>query len=232
MNYVVGVDIGGTFTDCVVVDEEGKVTIGKSLSTPADFSKGALNSVGNAAYNLGLKDADELLRATRLFFHACTIGDNTLITRAGAKTGLIMTKGFGDSLHIMRGKVAEGLTENELAHRSALDKPEPFVPRKLVEEVPERIDYKGTELIRLNVPAAEQAIDRLVAKGVDSVAVCFLWSIMNDAHEKQVAEIIKRKYPKLFFTLSSEVAPYLGEYERSATTVFNAYIGPKISTYL
>ena len=103
-----GVDIGGTFTDCVVVDEEGRVTIGKSLSTPADFSQGALNSVADAANNLGLKDADELLRATRLFFHACTIGDNTLITRAGAKTGLIMTKGFGDSLHIMRGKVAEG----------------------------------------------------------------------------------------------------------------------------
>jgi N-methylhydantoinase A len=232
MNYVVGVDIGGTFTDCVVVDEEGRVTIGKSLSTPADFSQGALNSAGDAATNLGLKGAGELLRATRLFFHACTIGDNTLITRAGAKTGLIMTRGFGDSLHMMRGKIAEGLTENEIAHRSALDKPEPFVPRKLVEEVPERIDYKGTELIRLNVQAAEQAIDRLVAQGVDSVAVCFLWSIMNDSHEKQLAEILKRKYPKLFFTLSSEVAPYLGEYERAATTVFNAYIGPKISGYL
>ena len=98
MNYVVGVDIGGTFTDCVVVDEEGRVTIGKSLSTPADFSQGALNAADDAANNLGLKDADELLRATRLFFHACTIGDNTLITRAGAKTGLIITKGFGDSL--------------------------------------------------------------------------------------------------------------------------------------
>ncbi|HSE87082.1 MAG TPA: hydantoinase/oxoprolinase family protein [Candidatus Binatia bacterium] len=232
MNYIVGVDIGGTFTDCVVVDEEGRVTIGKSLSTPADFSVGALNSAADAAHNLGLKNADELLRGTQLFFHACTIGDNTLITRAGAKTGLIMTKGFGDSLHIMRGKVAEGLTENELAHRSALSKPEPFVPRELVEEVPERIDYKGTELIHLNVQAAEKAIDRLAAKGVESVAVCFLWSIMNDAHEKQVAEIIKRKYPNLFITLSSEVAPYLGEYERSATTVFNAYIGPKISGYL
>src|SRR5262245_63877423 len=115
MNYVVGVDIGGTFTDCVLVDEEGNVTIGKALSTPADFSQGALNSVADAANNLGLKDADELLRATRLFFHACTVGDNTLITRAGGKTGLIMTQGFGDSLHIMRGKVAEGLTENELA---------------------------------------------------------------------------------------------------------------------
>ena len=106
------------------------------------------------------------------------------------------------------------------------------MPRKLVEEVPERIDYKGSELIRLNIQAAEQAIDRLVAKGVESIAVCFLWSIMNDAHEKQLAEIIKKKYPKLFITLSSEVAPYLGEYERSATTVFNAYIGPKISSYL
>ena len=232
MNYVVGVDIGGTFTDCVVVDEGGKVTIGKSLSTPADFAQGALNAANDAAQNAGLKNADELLSATQLFFHACTIGDNTLITRAGAKTGLILTKGFGDTLHMMRGKIAEGLTENEIAHRSALDKPEPFVPRKLVEEVPERIDYKGTELIRLDVEAAEQAIDRLVSKGVESIAVCFLWSIINDDHERQVAELLKKKYPNLFFTLSSDVTPYLGEYERSATTVFNAYIGPKISSYL
>jgi N-methylhydantoinase A len=232
MNYVVGVDIGGTFTDCVVVDEEGRVTIGKSLSTPADFSQGALDSAADAAHNLGLKNVDELLHGTRLFFHACTIGDNTLITRTGAKTGLIMTKGFGDSLHIMRGKIAEGLTENELAHRSALDKPEPFVPRKLLEEVPERIDYKGTELIRLNIQATETAVDRLATQGVESVAVCFLWSIMNAVHETQVAEVIKRKYPAIFFSLSSEVAPYLGEYERAATTVFNAYIGPKISSYL
>ena len=232
MNYVVGVDIGGTFTDCVVVDEAGEITIGKALSTPDDFSRGALNSVTNAASNLGLLNANELLQSTRLFFHACTIGDNTLITRAGAKTGLIMTKGFGDSLHIMRGKVAEGLTENETAHRAALYKPEPFVPRKLVEEVPERIDYKGLELIRLDVGAAERAIDRLVANGAESIAVCFLWSIVNDIHEKQLAEILKKKYPKLFHSLSSEVAPYIGEYERSATTVFNAYIGPKISTYL
>jgi len=232
MNYVVGVDIGGTFTDCVVVDEAGHIAIGKSLSTPDDFSRGALNAAANAASNLGLLNANELLQTTRLFFHACTIGDNTLITRAGAKTGLIMTKGFGDSLHIMRGKVAEGLTENETAHRAALYKPEPFVERKLVEEVPERIDYKGQELIRLDVGAAERAIDRLVANGAESIAVCFLWSIVNDVHEKQLAEILNKKYPKLYHTLSSEVAPYIGEYERSATTVFNAYIGPKISTYL
>src|SRR5215470_8239786 len=209
MNYVVGVDIGGTFTDCVVVDEAGKVTIGKSLSSPVDFSQGVLNAASDAAQNIGLKNAGELLGATRLFFHACTVGDNTLITRSGAKTGLILTKGFGDSLHMMRGKIAEGLTESEIAHRSALDKPEPFVPRKLVEEVPERIDYKGKELIHLDVAAAEQAIDRLVSKGVESIAICFLWSIMNNGHEKQLAEILNKKYPKLFCTLSSDVAPYL-----------------------
>src|ERR1043166_2573061 len=231
-NYIVGVDIGGTFTDCVVVDEAGRITVGKALSTPDDFSRGALNATADAARSLGLSGARELLQRTRLFFHACTIGDNTLITRAGARTGLIMTKGFGDSLHIMRGKVAEGLTENETAHRAALYKPEPFVPRKLVEEVPERIDYKGQELIRLDTAAAERAIDRLVAKGAESIAVCFLWSIVNDAHEKQLADILRKKYPRLFHTISSEVAPYMGEYERSATTVFNAYIGPKISTYL
>ena len=175
MNYVVGVDIGGTFTDCVVVDKQRRVTIGKSLSTPADFSQG-VNSAADTAKNLGLKEAGEILRATRLFFHACTIGDNILITRSRAKTGLIMTRGFGDTLRMMRGKIGEGLTENEIAHKSALDKRESFVPRKLVEEVPERIDYKDKELIRLDVQA-EQALDRLVSKGVELVAItqnCFI----------------------------------------------------------
>jgi len=119
MNYVVGVDIGGTFTDCVVVDEAGAVTIGKSLSTPVDFSQGALDAAADAAKHLGLKSVNELLTSTRLFFHACTIGDNTLITRAGAKTGLIMTKGFGDTLHMMRGKVAEGLNATRFVHQYA-----------------------------------------------------------------------------------------------------------------
>ena len=87
MKYVVGVDIGGTFTDCVVLDDEGAVTVGKALSTPDDFSQGALDAVRDAAQNLGLQGADELLLATKLFFHACTVADNTLITRSGPKTG-------------------------------------------------------------------------------------------------------------------------------------------------
>ena len=232
MNYIVGVDIGGTFTDCVVVDDVGTITIGKALSTPPDFSVGAVNSVREAAKNLGLQNEGQLLRLTSVFFHACTIGENTLITRSGAKTGLITTKGFPDTILMMRGKITEGLTETEAAHLSALRKPEPIVPRPFIVEVSERIDYKGSVLIRLDTDEAKQVIDRLAAKGVESVAVCLLWSIANDSHERSLAAIIRDNHPSVFLSLSSEVTPYMGEYERTATTVFNAYIGPKISGYL
>lgn len=232
MNYIVGVDIGGTFTDCVVVDDEGTITIGKALSTPPDFSVGAVNSVREAGKNLGLHNEGELLRSTSVFFHACTIGENTLITRSGAKTGLITTKGFPDTILMMRGKITEGLTETESAHFSALRKPDPIVSRPLIEEVSERIDYKGSTLIRLDTDEAKQVIDRLAAKGVESVAICLLWSIANDSHERSLAAIIRNNHPSVFVSLSSEVTPFLGEYERTATTVFNAYIGPKISGYL
>jgi N-methylhydantoinase A len=230
--YIVGVDIGGTFTDCVVLSESGKITIGKALSTPDDFAQGALNAVADAARNLGLSGDDEVLRSARLFFHACTIGENTLITRAGAKTGLITTKGFADTLLMMRGRITDGLTDEQATHLAAMSKPEPFVPRRFIEEVCERIDYKGEVVMALDSADAEEALKTLIAKGVESVAVCLLWSVSNNAHEKCIAEVLKRKYPALFFTLSHEVAPFVGEYERTATTVFNAYIGPKISAYL
>ncbi|MFQ5917585.1 MAG: hydantoinase/oxoprolinase N-terminal domain-containing protein, partial [Candidatus Binatia bacterium] len=232
MNYIVGVDIGGTFTDCVVVDDEGTITVGKALSTPQDFSVGAVDAVREAAKNLGLLNEGELLGLTGVFFHACTIGENTLITRSGAKTGLITTKGFPDTILMMRGKITEGLTETEAAHLSALRKPEPIVSRPFIEEVSERIDYKGSVLISLDPDEAKQVIDRLVAEGVESVAVCLLWSIANDSHERSLATLIRNAHPSVFLSLSSEVTPFLGEYERTATTVFNAYIGPKISGYL
>ena len=230
--YIAGVDIGGTFTDCVVLEETGRITIGKALSTPDDFAQGAIDAIEDAALNLGLASAAEILRDTRLFFHACTIGDNTLITRAGAKTGLITTKGFADTMLMMRGRITDGLTEAEADHLAALTKPEPLVPRHLTEEVLERIDYKGAVIMPLEPAEAAAAVKKLVAQGVESVAVCLLWSIMNDAHENVFTEIIQQNFPALFFTLSKEVAPFVGEYERTSTTVFNAYIGPKISAYL
>ena len=232
MEYIVGVDIGGTFTDSVVLDEIGQITIGKALSTPTDFSVGATNAVKSAAEKLGLGDEKALLDRTRVFLHACTIGENTLITRSGATTGLIATSGFGDAILMMRGKTTEGLGEAEAAHLSALGKPEPFVPKDLIKEVAERIDSNGTILVELNKDEAEKVIADLAKRGVESIAVALLWSIANDAHETVLAKLIKEKYPDMFLALSTEVAPFLGEYERTATTIFNAYIGPKISAYL
>jgi N-methylhydantoinase A len=231
MQYNIGVDIGGTFTDCVVVDDSGRLFIGKASSTPDDFAQGTINAVREVARTLRM-DARDLLGATRLFFHGCTVGDNTLLTRSGPKTALITTNGFADTILMMRGKKTEGLTETEAAHFSALNKPEPIVPRPLIAEVTERVDYKGGVLIDLDLAEAEKAIDDLVGKGVEAIAVCLLWSIANDSHERTIAELIRKRYPKLFVSISSEVAPFLGEYERTVTTVFNAYIGSTISAYL
>ena len=232
MDYTIGVDIGGTFTDCVVLDEKGFLAVGKALSTPRDFSVGALDAVRDAAQSLGFQSEDELLTRARFFFHACTIGDNTLITRTGAKTGLITSRGFGDAILMMRGMTAEGLTEEEAAHTSALVKPDPIVPRTRIEELTERIDYKGSVLIPLKPEDIGRALESLSSKEVESVAVCLLWSIANSSHEKKVADLLKQRCPDLYVSVSSEVAPFLGEYERTATTVFNAYIGPRISAYL
>ncbi|MBM4296348.1 MAG: hydantoinase/oxoprolinase family protein [Deltaproteobacteria bacterium] len=113
-----------------------------------------------------------------------------------------------------------------------MSKPEPFVPRRFTEEVFERIDYKGSVIIPLTGADAAKAICGLVDKGVESIAICLLWSVLNDSHERLCAEVLRKQFPKLFFSLSHEVAPFVGEYERMVTTVFNAYIGPKISAYL
>jgi len=232
MKYIVGVDIGGTFTDCVAMDEDGTVTLGKALSTPNDFAVGALDAVRDAARNLGLGGENELLSATLFFFHACTVADNTLITRAGPRTGLLTTQGFGDTLLIMRGRTTEGLTESDAFRASTQSKPDPIVPRSLIEEVGERIDYKGSVLIHLEAEEIARSVRSLIGRGAESIAIALLWSLTNDAHERALADFIKKNYPSIYLSLSSEVAPFLGEYERTATTVFNAYVGPKIAAYL
>jgi N-methylhydantoinase A len=231
-SYIVGVDIGGTFTDCVVVDDQGNLTIGKASSTPRDFAVGVVDAVRSAAIALGMSSEEELLKATRLFYHASTVADNTLITRAGAKTGIIATKGFGDSFLMMRGGITLGLPEEEAAHEAALRKPIPFVPRSLIREVTERVDYEGDVIVALDEKEARQVATELVDEGVDSIAVSLLWSISNDSHEKAIADILRKDNPGVSVSLSSEAAPYSGEYERTATTVVNAYIGPIITKYL
>lgn len=230
---MVAVDIGGTFTDSVVLDESGRITTGKALSTPDDFAVGVIESIRDVAGGLALSDERELLARTRVFFHGCTVADNTLLTRSGPVTGVLATQGFGDTMLMMRGKLSRGLTESEAAHVSALQKPEPIVPRRLIAEVPERVDHRGAVIVPLDIEAASRAIGTLVKeRGAESIAVSLLWSIRNDAHERQLAELVRERYPTVFVSLSSEIAPFLGEYERTVTVAFNAYIGPTISRYL
>ncbi|MBI4334720.1 MAG: hydantoinase/oxoprolinase family protein [Chloroflexi bacterium] len=231
--YLVGVDIGGTFTDCVVVDEGGNLAIGKALSTPHDYSLGVIESIKAAGEDLGLP-ATELLRQTTLIAHGTTVGDNALLTRSGAATGLITTRGFEDTLLIMRGGMGRvaGLSETEMKRQSKTDKPLPIVPRTFIEGVRERIDYKGAVISPLSLEDVRQAVARLREKGVEAIAISLLWSFMNPAHEQAIRAVVEEVAPEVFVTCSHEVAPVLGEYERTSTVAINAYLGPKVSRYL
>jgi N-methylhydantoinase A len=232
MGYRIGVDIGGTFTDCVVVDEAGRRNVSKSLSTHGSLADGVLSAVAVNAEGLGLTRA-ELLRDTDLFVHGTTVATNAVLTRNGARTGLVTTRGHEDAIII--GKVyakRAGLPERDLVHSSRLEKPVPIVPRELIRGVSERVDVDGDVVVELREDEAIEAIDGLVAAGVESIAVSFLWSFVNDAHEQRVKELLAERAPGVVVTLSSELAPVLGEYERTATTAVNAYVAPKVVGYL
>jgi N-methylhydantoinase A len=231
--YRVAVDIGGTFTDCVIVDEQGSRSTSKSLTTHDALSNGVLAAVETNAEQLGLS-LEELLRETTLFVHGTTVGTNALLTRTGAQTGLITTRGHEDALII--GKVfakRAGLSEREIVHASRLNKPRPpLVPPQRIVGVSERIDVEGEVIVELNEDDVVEAIKTLVADGVEAIAVSFLWSFINPVHEKRVGELLAEHAPNVFVTLSSDIAPVLGEYERTSTAVLNAYVGPKVAGYL
>jgi N-methylhydantoinase A len=232
MSYFIGVDTGGTFTDCVVIDEKGFMNVGKAPSSPPAFEMGILNSVEAVAISIN-KTLEDLLKETNLFVASSTSVTNTMLTRSGSKTGLITTEGFEDIIYIMRaiGRVV-GLAEEEIKHMNATNKPEPLVPKNLIRGVKERIDYKGEVLRSLARDHAKQAIEDLINQGVESIAICLLWSFVNPVHERLIGEMIRQEYPNIFFTLSHQLAPRLGEYERTATTVINSYVGPVSANYL
>lgn len=222
MGYVVGIDIGGTFTDCAVLDESGTVTTAKALSTPADFMVGVVNALANAAAKMGLRGADALCSQMQLFVHACTVAENTLLSdRAAQRVGLVTTAGFADTLAIMRGMAAKRVAAEE-----------DLVTPELVFEVHERVDAEGEVLVPLGREEVASVLDQLVAAGATAVAVALLWSVVNDAHEQLVATVARERHPGLPVLLSSRVAPYAGEYERTATTVIGAHVSPKLAGYL
>lgn len=232
MSYLVGIDIGGTFTDCAIVDRAGKLLTTKVPSTPSDFSRGMLDALDAGAQALGI-GLERFCRDIAFLSHGTTVGTNTIIQKKGAKVGLITTKGHEDAIHIMRGSRGYGGRDiRKVVHFPETSKPRPIVPKRLIKGVSERVDCFGEIVVPLNETEAEAAIGDLVAEGVEAIAICFLWSFRNPAHELRVKELVKRLKPELFVTCSFDIAPKWGEYERVTATALNAYLGPVMSGYL
>lgn len=228
----VGVDIGGTFTDLVVMDAHGSLAITKAMTTPGRLQDGVFAALRDhaATHDLTL---EALLSSIRRFGHGTTQATNALIERTGARTALITTLGFGDTLTIQRlmGFTA-GVPSESLGHYSRRRQPEPIVPRHLVGEVSERVDALGRVIAPLDERTVREAALALAAEHVEAVAVCLLWSFRNPAHEQRVREIVHEVRPDAFISVSSEVSPVIGEYERTATTVLNVYLAPVVAGYL
>jgi N-methylhydantoinase A len=231
-DLVVGVDIGGTFTDCAIVLPNGSAVAGKTPTTPENRADGFFASITDAAARIDLS-LDDVLGRCSLLIHGTTTGTNALIERRGARTGLITTSGHGDATLIMKaeGRLAgvDGGLVWDLAHT---DKPTPIVPRDLIREVHERVDFLGEVLVPLNEDQLLAAADELVSAGVEAIAVSFLWSVRNAVHENRAVELVTRRHPDVFVTAASSVSSYIGEYERTMTGIVNAYIGPLMRDYV
>jgi N-methylhydantoinase A len=229
--FHVGTDIGGTFTDMAVVDEAGGCELFKLPTTPEDRSQSVFDCFGLAAKHYGLTVRSFLERVV-YFAHGTTTATNALIERTGAPTALLTTRGAGDALRIQRGTVSWASAGEESGHYSIRQWPVPLIPREAIFEVDERTDASGAEVVPLNGDQVRAAVARMRAAGIEAVAICFLWSFLRPAHEQQAAAIISAEWPAAFVSRSSEVAPVIGEYERSATTVVNAYLGPVVGRYV
>ena len=231
-DLTVGVDIGGTFTDCIVAFDDGRIVGGKSPTTPHDRSEGFFSAIERVAEKLSLPVTTLMARCRRLV-HGTTTGTNAIVSRDGAEVGLLTTEGHGDALFMMRGSGrTAGLPADELLNISETYKPRPLIPRHRVREIPERIDVDGDEIVRLDEAAVVAAARELAAEGVDAIAISFLWSVKNPAHEQRALELVQQALPDLFVTCGSGLVGIMGEYERTTTTVMNAYIGPLMLRYI
>ncbi len=217
----IGVDVGGTFTDMVLRDQAGGLWVFKVPSVPADPSQGVIAVLQRAADELAMNLPD-LLRDCALFFHGSTVATNTILEKKGAKVGLLTTTGFRDSLEIRRG-----IRENMWDHRAPF--PEVLVPRHLRQPVGGRLDKDGVELEALVPDDIDAAMAIFTDEGVEAIAIALLNSYGNPKHEDAAADHLGA-FPWL--SLSSRIAPIMGEYERTSTAVVNAYIAPKVVGYL
>src|SRR5215831_14124490 len=218
--YRVGVDIGGTFTDIVVLGSDGSIHTKKVSSSVDDYARALVDGLDEALREAGLtgKQIEELR-------HGTTVASNAILEHKGAKVGLITTKGFRDVLEIRTLRAPR-------LYDLAWQKPPPLIERYLRKTVDERIDHVGAVERPLEPKDAERAVDALLAEGVEAIAVCLINSFVNPAHELAIKQIIERKAPRLPLSVSCEVLPEIKEYERTSTTTIDAYVKPIVATYL
>lgn len=217
--FRIGIDTGGTFVDAVELDEETRrFRIAKAPTTPTDPSVGVLNA---------LEKLGTPLNQTKMIIHGTTLGVNSIIQRKGAVTGLIVNEGFRDIFEIGRGDVPPQHIYDFNYYKKLS-----FIKRRNIIGVPCRINYKGEEVKKLDVDALKAGLIHLVEQGVESIAVCFLHSYKNPAHEEAAARIISEAYPHLTVSASCDVVREYREYERMSTTVLDAYIKPIVSRYI
>jgi len=224
MFFRVSIDCGGTFTDAISVDEMGKMVIAKEPTTPEDLLIGVKYTLSALAHRNNM-DLKSFLEKTRFIVHGTTLGTNTIVQKNGAKIGLIITKGYRDILVFRR-------IPKEDPYNWRMPYPKPLVPRYLRVEVEERLNYKGEIVKPLNEDSVHKAVSHLKREGVEGIVVSLFFSFMNLIHEKRVAEIIEEDYPEVSVSLSSKVLPSIGEFERTSTTVIDAYIAPVLRRYI
>ncbi len=223
MAYRLGVDVGGTFTDVLLHDSNSeRVWLAKTPSTPEDQSIGVIEGVRLAAdkAGIGLSDLDSIL-------HGTTVATNAVLERRGARVGLIVTRGFRHILHL-----AEAWTPGPLFGFMVYEKPEPLTDARYVREVPERVGADGAIIEQLDESAVRRAVSELVDDGVEALTVCLLNAYTNGRHERLIAQIAAEIAPDLPVSISSEVLPEFREYERTVTTLVNAYVAPALERYL
>lgn len=232
MGYIIGVDVGGTFTDGVLADGEGRIYGAKAPSTPPNYTGGFFEVLEELAQQAGLT-LGEMLADTHHISHGTTSSLNALVMGTVPDIGFITTRGHRDSIYIMNveGRYL-GSSPEELQSVITQSKRHTLIPRSLAHEVTERVDRDGRVLVPLNEDEVRTAVEALVAEGVPSIAVSLLWSFRNDAHERRVREIVHEIAPDMFVALSSEVSPRIREFSRSATTIMSAQIAPGLRAYL
>ncbi|AWK70964.1 hydantoinase [Rhodococcus oxybenzonivorans] len=232
MAYVIGVDVGGTFTDAVLDDNAGTVLAAKAPSTPPDYSRGVIDVLEVLAEQLGCP-IDEMLANTHHIAHGTTSSLNALVMGNVPPVGFLTTKGHRDSIYIMNveGRYL-GSSPEQLQNVMGQSKSHGLVPKKHALEVTERLDRDGNVVVALDEDSARESIRELLAEKVSGIAVSLLWSFRNPAHEQRIRELVHEIDPTMFVSLSSEVSPRIREFARNATTIMSTQIGPGLRDYL